>query len=174
VGSFDGYAAEVTTRVARRFEGLDAGPHVLTVTVLGTGRPASTGSRVAVDALRWGGRLRRDPPATWTWHTVADPSASGGGYAIGDAAGASARVRFQGTGLTLRTRRGPSMGRAEVWVDGEFLRVVDLYASAAGFGSVPIVAGLPDGMHTARLVVTGRHRPASAGSSVAIDRWVVR
>ena len=65
------------------------------------------------------------------------------------------------------------MGRAVVWVDGSFVKTVDLYATTSGFATVPLVSGLPDGIHTVRVVVLRTHRAASAGDGVALDRWIV-
>ena len=142
--------------------------------VLGTKRPAAGGTRVAVDAVRWGGQTHRDPsPAAADWAMVTNASASGGTFAISDVRDAFASLRFQGTGASLRTLRGPAMGRAEVWVDGTFVRVVDLYAPAPAFGTVRLAAGLVDGSHTVRVVVLGTHRAAGSGNGVAIDRWLV-
>ncbi len=56
VETFDGYARTVVTGVRHRSSQLGPGPHTLTIRVLGTKRPAATGTRVAVDALRWGGQ----------------------------------------------------------------------------------------------------------------------
>jgi Glycosyl hydrolases family 25/Divergent InlB B-repeat domain len=174
VGTFDGYARTIVTDVRHRLTQLGAGPHTLTVQVLGTRRPAATGTRVAVDALRWGGRTHAEPkPETAAWAEGTSASASGGTYAISDAAGGSARLRFQGTGVSLRTLRGPAMGRAEIWVDGALVRVVDLYSLAATFVTTRLAAGLVDGSHIVRVVVVGTHRSASSGSRVAIDRWLV-
>jgi len=174
VGTFDGYAPTLTAGVKYRFGDLGPGPHALAVEVLGTKRPAAAGTRVAVDALRWGGRTRRDPPASpVTWATKADGAASGGAYAISGAPEAAARLTFTGTGVSLRTLRGPAMGRAEVWLDGAALKVVDLYAPAATFATVPLASELVDGPHTVRLVVLGTRRTASAGDAVVLDRWLV-
>jgi GH25 family lysozyme M1 (1,4-beta-N-acetylmuramidase) len=174
VETFDGYARAIVTGVKHRFAQLGAGPHTLTVEVLGTKRPAAGGTRVAVDALRWGGQTHAGPsPTSATWAAAASASASGGSYAVSDARDAFARLRFQGTGASLRTLRGPAMGRAEVWVDGALVRVVDLYAPAPAFATVRLAAGLADGPHTVRIVVLGSHRATSSGNGVAIDRWLV-
>jgi lysozyme len=174
VGTFDGYARTLVTGVTHRFSQLGPGPHTLTVQVLGTKRPAATGTRVTVDALRWAGQTHADPsPETVAWAAVTNPTASGGSYAVSDAAGASTRLRFQGTGVSLRTLRGPVMGRAEIRVDGALVRVVDLYSETTAFATVRLAAGLVDGSHTARIVVVGTHRAASSGSKVVIDRWLV-
>lgn len=174
VATFDGYAPSVAAGVKHRFEALGAGPHDLTVRVLGTKRPAAAGTRVAVDALRWGGQTRVDPvPSSVAWATATNASASGGTYAISDARDAFARLRFTGTGASLRTWRGPGMGKAEVWRDGILVKVIDLYAPAPAFATVPLVSGLADGSHTVRIVVLGTRRTASAGNAVVVDRWTV-
>ena len=174
VDTFDGYARSVSTGVKHRFAQLGAGAHSLVVQVLGTRRPAATGTRVAVDALRWGGETRANPSAAQAaWASVSEAAASGGTYVISDARDASARLRFQGTGASLRTLRGPGMGRAEVWVDGSLARVVDLYAPAPTFATVRLAAGLADGSHTVRIVVLGTHRAGSSGNRVTVDRWIV-
>ena len=127
-----------------------------------------------MDALRWGGRLHPDPkPESVSWARVEDPSASEGGYVVSDAPGAQAKLSFSGTSLTLRMLRGPARGQAEIWVDGRRVRTVDLYAPDRRLVSIPVVAGLAEGPHRAKVVVLGTHRGASRGSGVAIDRWVV-
>ena len=173
ITTFDGYAP--TMRSARlRLTELGSGPHTIEIEVLGTKRPAATGTRVAVDALRSGGVTAFDPaPSAASWSFVAHGAASGGTYAISDVPDASASLRFSGTGASLRARRGPAMGRAAVWVDGSLVKTLDLYAATSGFVTVPLVSGLPDGIHAVRIVVLGTHRAASAGNGVAVDRWIV-
>lgn len=172
--TFDGYARRLTAGVRHRFEALGAGPHDLTVEVLGRKRPAATDTRVAVDALRWGGQTQRSPAASSVaWASSANDAASGGTFAISDARDAFARLSFTGTGVLLRTRRGPGMGKAEVWLDGSLVKVMDLYAPSGAFATVRLATELADGPHTARIVVLGTHRAASSGSAVVVDRWLV-
>ena len=95
--------------------GLGAGAHVLSVQVLGTKRPASAGTRVAVDALRWGGKTVPDPSGAATWASVADVAASGGAYAVTDVRDAFARLRFQGTGASARVRARRRWRRSTNW-----------------------------------------------------------
>jgi GH25 family lysozyme M1 (1,4-beta-N-acetylmuramidase) len=173
-GTFDGFTRALVTGVKHRFDGLGPGAHVLSVEVLGTKRPAAVGTRVTVDALRWGAQTRSDPPASPVrWATVADVGASGGAAAVSAARGASAKLAFTGTGVALRTQRGPGMGRAEVWVDGALLKVVDLYRTAKAFATVRLVSELADGPHTVRILVLGTHRAAGSGNAVVVDRWLV-
>ena len=175
VGTFDGFANALTAGVKHRFGALGPGAHDLSVEVLGTKRPAAAGTRVAVDALRWGGLTRGNPAASSVaWATRADPSASAGTYAISDARAASTKLAFTGSGVSLRTLRGPAMGRAEVWLDGAFVRVVDLYTANPAYAVISLASGLTDGPHTVRgRWSLGTHRAASAGNAVAVDRWLV-
>jgi GH25 family lysozyme M1 (1,4-beta-N-acetylmuramidase) len=174
VAKIDGYAPIFRPDVRHRFTGLGGGAHTLTITPLGKKRPAAKDRRVVVDALRWRGRLHRDPrPEAVSWATVSDPSASEGGYVVSDAPGAEATLSFSGTGLTLRAVSGPARGRAQIWLDGTHVRTVDLYASTRRFTSIRVASGLAPGRHVARVIVLGTHRHASQGSAVTIDRWVV-
>jgi GH25 family lysozyme M1 (1,4-beta-N-acetylmuramidase) len=175
LGTFDGYARKPRARVAHRFSGLGRGAHELTVTVLGKKRPASLGTYVAVDALRWGDETRRDPKAASApWGSHRHPSASGGAYAVSGSRGAVAKLRFTGTGVSMRTRHGPRMGHARIVVDGKVVSTVDLYAPTRRFTSIEIVSGLDPAPHVLRVSVLGTHRRVSKGSWVAIDRWDVR
>ena len=107
------------------------------------------------------------------WSQVRTTAASGGSYAVAGRAGAAVRLTFDGTGIDWVTVTGPNRGRAQVFVDGEPVRAWDLYARTRTFGVVRTIDGLSGGAHTLRIVVLGRHRPASAGSLVAIDRFDV-
>jgi lysozyme len=169
----DGFARR-RARARYRFAGLGAGAHRLTISPLRRRHRRATDHRVTVDALRWGGRLHLDPiPAAVSWARVEDPSASQGAYVVSDAPAARASLSFSGTSLTLVVLRGPAGGRAEIWIDGRRVRIVDLYAPDRGFASIPVAVGLGEGPHTAQVVVLGTHHPESRGSGVAIDRWVV-
>jgi GH25 family lysozyme M1 (1,4-beta-N-acetylmuramidase) len=171
--TFDGYAPS-PGELTLRYDGLGPGPHELRVTVLGAKRATARGTVVAIDALRWGGSLHEDPRGVASWASVDDAEASGGHVAISDAAGASARIAFTGSGVSVRLARGPSMGRAELRIDGALVRTVDLFGISAGWRTIDVALGLPDGPHVATVVVVGSHRPASRGSAVGVDRWIVR
>jgi GH25 family lysozyme M1 (1,4-beta-N-acetylmuramidase) len=173
--TFNGYAASFTPGVAHQFTGLGAGDHMITITALGTRSPRATGTRVGVDAFHASGTLHRTPrPTAGMWSQVAAVSAGGGGYVVNDVAGATATLRFTGTGATWITVLGPSMGRAQIRIDGAFVRAVDLYSSTFVFGVERTVSGLSDGPHEMRISVLGTHRTASTGAGVAVDGWIIR
>jgi hypothetical protein len=175
VATINGYAKASRFGIENRYTQLGAGAHTLMVTTLGTHGPRSKGSRVAIDALRWGGVLRKNPKASAsTWGSVADGMAGGGAYALSNVAGASASLSFTGTGATLLTVRGPGMGRAEIWVDGSLVRTVDLYAASTDFGVHRTVSGFADGPHVVTVIVFGTHGAASTGSAIAVDGWIVK
>lgn len=175
VGTINGYASSAHFGVERLFDGFGPGAHTLTVTATGTSSTKATGTRVAVDAIRWAGALHKNPHATTsTWGEVSQGSASGGSYVVSDTAGASASLHFTGTGASLLTIRGPGMGMARLLVDGVAVDTVDLYAAGAMFWVQKTVSGLSDGPHVFTVQVLGTHRPAASGSSVAVDGWIIR
>jgi len=170
VGIVDGYAKRFRAGVRYRFEGFSGGRHTLTITPLGRKRAAARGRRVVVDALRWGGHLRRDPPAaSASWATELEPNASDGTVAVSDVRGAAAEIPFSGTGLGLRAVRSPSGGRMKIWIDGRYVRTVDLFAHTRALATIRVADDLPDGPHVARIVVLGRGDRRNGGAVVAID-----
>jgi hypothetical protein len=80
---------------------------------------------------------------------------------------------FRGTGVSWYTIRRRDQGRAEIYVDGVYVRTVDGYLPDPTFGVARSVTGLTAGIHTLRIVVLGQARPAAAGALVSVDRLVV-
>ena len=80
---------------------------------------------------------------------------------------------FSGTGLVLRALRGPSAGRAKIWIDGRHVRTIDLFARTRRLASIRVADGLRRGGHVARIVVLGRGHHRSGGTLVAIEGWTV-
>lgn len=175
VGTIHGYARSFRAGAAARFTHLGGGGHTLAVIVAGTSSPRAIDTRVGVDALRWGGSTRSDPrPASSAWAKRTDPSAGGDSFVVSDVAGATASLRFTGTGVTLITARGPSMGRVEIWIDGSLARTANLYAPSRVFGAQRTVTGLPDNSHAVKVRVLGTHAADARGSAVVVDGWIVR
>ncbi len=172
-GTFDQYASRVGFGVARTFDGLGAGPHTITVQVLGRGRASATDTQVAVDAFRVSGHLVANPELRATWGNVQKERASGGSLSSSDLARSSAQLTFSGIGVDWVTYRGPDQGRAEIYLDGLLVRTVDNYAAAPTFDVRRSLTGLPDGVHTLRIVVLSEARPAAKGALVSIDRFAI-
>jgi GH25 family lysozyme M1 (1,4-beta-N-acetylmuramidase) len=174
VGTVDQYAPTLRYRAARTFGDFGPGDHVLTVRVLGrAGHPAATGTFVSVDGFGVdGGPPQGSPPVATSWRRVRTSKASGGGYVASDLPGATATWRFRGRGFDWYTVTGPNQGTVRVFVDGALRATVDNFAPATAFGVRRSVRGLPDGVHTVRLVVAGTGRPGARGALVAVDRWL--
>ena len=171
-GVVDLYAERRRTAVARTVEGLGGGPHTIEIRTLGRARARATDTLVAVDGFR-----TRDgtigSPFGGGWAPVDDPSASGGRYAVTELEGAEVRLRFSGTGLDWFAVTGRTGGRAEIFVDGDLVRRVDLYSSTRTYGVVERIGALAPGLHTVRIVATGTAPRVSRGTAVTIDRFTV-
>jgi GH25 family lysozyme M1 (1,4-beta-N-acetylmuramidase) len=172
-GTFDAYAARADFGVPRTFDGLGPGSHTITVRVLGRARASATDTQVVVDAFRAGGKLVSNPDLRATWGPVERGGASGGSLGSSDLARSSAEVRFRGTGIEWFTYRGTDQGRAGVFVDGLQVRTFDNFAPTPTFGVARSITGLPEGVHTLRIVVLATARPAATGALVSIDRFSV-
>ncbi len=173
-GTFSGYAPRFHASVAHPFTGLGAGQHSITIQALGTSAASASGTRVAVDAIEAGGVLHRTPvPSSANWSRVTAASADGGSYLVSDIANAEASLRFMGTGVSWTTVLGPSMGRAQMWIDGKLVRTVDLSATTTAYGATRTVSGLTDVHHVLRIVVLGERGAHGTGTAVAVDAWTV-
>jgi len=172
-GTFDQYAAARSFKVERRFTGLERGSHTITVRVVGTASASASDTQVVVDAFEAGGELEKNPSIVTSWGTLEAARASEGRAAAGDLARSSVELAFRGTGVTWLTIRRRDQGRADLYVDGLYVRTVDNYAATPAFGVERSITGLADGIHTLRIVVVGEARPAATGALVSVDRFVV-
>jgi GH25 family lysozyme M1 (1,4-beta-N-acetylmuramidase) len=107
------------------------------------------------------------------WKLARSPSASGGSFTTAERAGSTATIRFDGTGIDWVTVTGPNRGRARIWIDGDRLRIVDLFSARRTFGVVERISGLADRSHTLRIEVLGSRSSGSHGRWVPIDRFLV-
>jgi photosystem II stability/assembly factor-like uncharacterized protein len=84
--------------------------------------------------------------------------------------GNRAELPFDGFGFRLLCTKGPDHGIAEVWLDGELLASVDLYAPQ--LATKQVVAerlDLQPGHHVLEVRVTGQRRSEASGARVAVD-----
>jgi hypothetical protein len=98
-----------------------------------------------------------------------------GGYVRATASrGATASVRVTARGLAFVSTRSRSRGIAEIWLDGERVATVDLYASTLQPARV-VWSRRWNSLetHRVRIVVTGRRNPASSSSRVDVDAFLV-
>lgn len=172
-GTVDQYARRVRFGAVGSFGDFAPGDHVLTIRVLGKkGHPEAGGTFVSVDAFAVdGGPVQPTPPAETSWRRVRARGASAGAYVVSDLPGATATWRFRGRGFDWYTVTGPGQGVARVFVDGVLRATVDNAAPSTAFGVRRSVRGLPDGVHSVRVVV-GARSGLAGGQAVAVDRWV--
>lgn len=105
-----------------------------------------------------------------TWADLVHSSDSARGSSNAKVIGDYAQVLFTGTGVQWIGRKGPSLGKADVFVDGTKVAVVDLYNESQVHQQVLYSAsGLSDGAHRLRIVRSGAQNPASKGKDISLD-----
>jgi uncharacterized protein YkwD len=110
------------------------------------------------------------------WVTGRSAAYSAGGYVYSRWKDVWLEARFTGTRLTWIGPKQPNYGKAEVYIDGQYMDTVDLYASKANATLSTTVwqsPTLPSGSHVVRIKVLGERNPLSAGDIVVLDRFEV-
>lgn len=102
-----------------------------------------------------------------TWSTARFTAYSGHQVKYATRTGASATIRFTGTGIAWIGPVGPTRGTARVFIDGKAVANVDLRRSTFLARKTLFARALPAGAHTLKIVVTSSARP------VAIDDFIV-
>ncbi|HEX6655554.1 MAG TPA: glycoside hydrolase family 3 N-terminal domain-containing protein [Candidatus Limnocylindria bacterium] len=93
------------------------------------------------------------------WQLASDPTASANQFAYSRTAGAKASFSFTGSSVSWVAIRGPSRGRASVFVDGMFAGKVDLHATHRETRQVVFATGwAASGAH--RITIVNRSAPA--------------
>ncbi|MBA7642901.1 hypothetical protein ES703_50610 [subsurface metagenome] len=89
---------------------------------------------------------------------------------------------FDGTGVVIMGRWDRDCGKADVYVDGRFVREIDNFYwvmdRGAGFdwlngAHLFHILDLQPGKHTIRMVVNGRKNPKATGTKLRVSRAVV-
>jgi hypothetical protein len=112
---------------------------------------------------------------TGTWYAVSAPFTHGGGAVLATEEGASATIRFAGTGIRWVGLSDEWSGIAFVFVDGVLLEPRDTYRTPGEAQVVEYgVGGLTGGTHALTIVVTGRQNPASGGAWIWVDAFVIQ
>lgn len=90
--------------------------------------------------------------------------------------GAEATIEFEGTGTIISGFYLSTGGKADIYLDGQLDRTVDVYPDEAwrkGWETVWHNYWLEDARHTLRVVVRGEPYPGSAGSGIALTHLVL-
>jgi hypothetical protein len=108
------------------------------------------------------GTTARDRPDLW-WHGSRSRGWSSQTASFNRSSGARATFRFSGTEARWLGFRAPWAGIANVYVDGTFIREIDLYSPTEQVQAVIFsTAILPAGDHTLTVESTGRKRGGDA------------
>lgn len=168
------YAAATKYHVARTVSGLSAARHTVRIVVLQVkGATAGKGTFVAVDAFTVGKTLTGSPVLGTSWRRPASSHYSAGRAIVADLARESFTVSFRGVGVTWFTQRGPTQGKAQIWLDGVLKKTIDNYAASNTYGVARSLTKLADKVHTLKIVVLGQHRTGGHGNNVTVDRIAV-
>ncbi|GAB4147027.1 MAG: hypothetical protein Fur0021_05590 [Candidatus Promineifilaceae bacterium] len=108
------------------------------------------------------------------WAGVVDANALGGGYRATSAA--SQWISYKSPATTefnLITYMGPDQGKAYIKVDGVTISTLDLYAPTPQYQAVFTFANLTNAPHNIMVTAAGQQNPASTGTEVRVDGFVV-
>ncbi len=109
-----------------------------------------------------------------TWAAAKHTRDSGGSSANAKVAGNSAKLTFSSTGVKWVARTGPSLGIAEVYLDGARVATVNQYSATQKFQQTLYSnESLSKGTHTVKIVRTGTKSSASRGNDISVDALVV-
>lgn len=156
-------ASSAKWKVPFTLKGLGGGKHRLTLVVRPTKSSApEVAGKVALDAIKVGSKVTRNPLTVDTWGRRSNPQAGAGAYAVSHTPGSSVTFTFDGGGLIWSTLRTATSGSAALQVDGTDQGNLDLSGVTVGYVDVPVPLAGP-GPHTVRLTVGPR-----SGSAVGL------
>jgi hypothetical protein len=178
--------ADVSVPVRVGWQRLPGEQLVLTVDGVDTAVVADAEGEVWVDATGTGrsvytlsgesGILSDDDAFEFSseWWSAPGDEFAGGSLRGTSSAGATATLRFTGTGAAALASVGGDKGLATVTVDGVEISVGDWYADTGVHLRRPVVVtGLEHGEHELVITVRGEHSAASVGDQITIDGAVV-
>lgn len=167
--------------------GLKKGKHTLKVVVTGGKDAQSSGAWIDIDAFEFDGPFRRPKyPGVRVqngdahlyqkgpWRTKKRKDAFGGSVVRTAAKDASVTLRFKGTGVTWWGRKDPTLGDAEVWLDGKKVATVSQYHERpVEPRAVWAVRSLKNKTHTLVIKNTGRPSVDGGGANMEFDAFQV-
>ena len=104
------------------------------------------------------------------WKSARFGAYAGNAVRYASAAGATATVTFTGHRIRWYGPSGPTRGKAQIWIDGRYVKTVDLHQGSFKARTIPFKASWSNaGKHTLTIKVVGGGRHPM----VAIDEFVV-
>ena len=83
--------------------------------------------------------------------------------------GQDASITFSGRKIGFILRKSASSGKAQIWLDGVFKKLVDLYAASTQDKLYQYTLTVTPGLHTARVAWDGTKNASSSGTAVSVD-----
>ena len=173
-GTFDLYRSSALWNQQILFGGLTSAVHKIVIKVTGTKNASSSDFLVALDGFLVGSSTKVVQESALAvqydkWVGKKQAAASGGSYRINSSIG-TASLDFGGTSVSFVTARGPSSGKVNVGVDGQFVFTnLDLYAPTQQWQYKIGVKGLVNELHTIEIQPTHTKNASSSGYGVVLD-----
>lgn len=104
-----------------------------------------------------------------TWRTAVSASAWRGRTLYATAAGAIVKLAFSGQAVGLVSTTGPGRGRANVFLDGQYVRTLDLGSATTRYRQVVFTGRFAAGHHTLQVVLLG----TTGRTRMDVDGFVV-
>ena len=113
-----------------------------------------------------------------TYHRIGGPGEKPYDQAVfAERAGDAVEISFSGSGISINGNWFKDGGKADVILDGKFVRTIDTYYDYNGqeHNNITIwhVTGLPDSQHMIKLVVKGEKKPESIGTKIYITKAII-
>lgn len=188
----DTYVASPQARMIWSSQVLINGNHTAVLTNVGQRNPASTGNAVIFDQAQAltdttlpavqtiedsqvGTQLNQVAYAgAWTVCGGCTPATPNNSFRYSGTAGATATIRFSGTGINIFGIRERQGGIVRITIDDKIPVNIDTFAPTSSVALWLSSGLLADSEHTATILNTGQHTAGSTGNTVGFDRAVVQ
>ncbi|KRE36265.1 S8 family serine peptidase [Paenibacillus sp. Soil724D2] len=152
---------------------LPAGRHTIKIQWTGQHDSAAKGSWINVDAFVVSNLIASSDinvSYNGAWGTMFGSRFTKGNERFTSSKNSAAEFVFTGTRVTLMSNTGSNRGKAQIFIDGNPVKTVDLYSMSIQY-QVPVFTSdkLNWGIHTIKVVNIGDRNASSSGQIVTID-----
>jgi hypothetical protein len=136
----------------------------------------STGAWVTGPTFRVTPRQDSASTLSWTgrWSRTTSGSPYGGSLRYAGAAGRSVKTTFTGNAIAWVSTLGADRGKAEIWLDGKRVTTLSLYSRTTAKRRIAWTKSFAtSARHTLVIKVLGKKAPASRGTRVDVDAFLV-
>jgi hypothetical protein len=178
--TIDLYRANAQWQYPVEIKGLTNKVHTVTIRPLNARNAASSDKWVVVDGFKIGTTTYDDDYIQLnelytygSWLGVSGPGSRFQAYRISNVKNASMKFSFTGTRFNWVTARGPLYGKARIYVDGQPVKVVDLYRAGQQWQYRVAINNLTYGNHTVEIRVLHTKNPLSNGFGIVSDGFEI-